>query len=59
MTQAAMKAELLRFEAQYQQTSAEFYQHFQQGKLGDSADYFEWSACYDMLLTAIRHLEGV
>ena len=54
MTQAAMKtveilqAELQRFETQYQQASAEFYQRFQRGELGDSADSFEWSACYDM-----------
>ena len=55
MTQTAIKtveilqAELQRFEIQYQQTSSEFYQQFQQGELGDAADYFEWSACYDML----------
>ena len=45
----ALQTELQRFEAQYHRASAEFYQQFQQGKLGDAADYFEWSACYDML----------
>ena len=55
MTQTAIKtveilqAELQRFETQYHQASAEFYQRFQKGELGDAADYFEWSACYDML----------
>ena len=44
----ALQAELQRFETQYQQASAEFYQRFQRGELGDSADSFEWSACYDM-----------
>ena len=44
----ALQIELLRFEQQYCQTSDEFYQAFQQGESGYAADYFEWSACYDM-----------
>jgi len=52
----ALQAELQRFEAQYQQASAAFYQRFQQGELGDAADYFEWSACYDMYQTVLIRL---
>ena len=67
MTQTAMKtvellqAELQRFETQYHQASAEFYQRFQKGELGDAADYFEWSACYDMfqaVSTRFKMLNG-
>ena len=57
----ALQAELQRFEAQYHRASAEFYQQFQQGVLGDDADYFEWSACYDMyqaVLTRLTMLNG-
>ncbi len=56
-----LQAELQRFETQYQQASAEFYQRFQKGELGDDADYFEWSACYDMyqaVLTRLTMLNG-
>jgi hypothetical protein len=36
------------FEAKYQMGSETFYQRFHNGTLGDGADFFEWSALYDM-----------
>ncbi len=32
-------------------SSAEFMRRFAAGELGDSADMFEWSACYQMWLS--------
>jgi hypothetical protein len=26
-----------------------FYQKFQAGAIGDSADFFEWNSCYEIL----------
>jgi hypothetical protein len=40
---------LARFENQYQMDSRSFYQKFQAGAIGDSADFFEWNAYYEML----------
>jgi hypothetical protein len=40
---------LERFENQYQMDSRSFYQKFQSGAIGDSADFFEWNTYYEML----------
>jgi hypothetical protein len=49
--QGARELEMLleRFENQYQMDSRSFYQKFQSGAIGDSADFFEWNAYYEML----------
>jgi len=52
----ALQSELQRFEVQYHRASAKFYQQFQQDTLGDAADYFEWSACYDMYQAVFTRL---
>ncbi|MCD6552667.1 MAG: hypothetical protein J7M16_01500 [Anaerolineae bacterium] len=44
-----LEAELAEFERRYGQTSAEFYAQFERGELGDSADFMEWSATYEMV----------
>jgi len=44
-----LEAELTEFERRYGQTSAEFYAQFERGELGDSADFMEWSATYEMV----------
>ena len=44
-----LRERLERFEEKYQMSSTDFYQRFQAGKLGDSADFFEWSTYYEML----------
>lgn len=52
---------LKAFEKNYQMRSEDFYRRFQQGQLGDSADFFEWSAVYAMHQSVeerIRSLTG-
>lgn len=43
-----LEAHLAAFEQRYRMSSADFYRRFRQGELGDDADFFEWSALYDM-----------
>lgn len=53
-------ADLEPFELRYQMASDEFYERFHNGELGDDADFFEWSALYDMiqaLRVRLRNLE--
>lgn len=45
---ARLEARLHQFEAQHQLASAEFFRLFRAGELGDEADFFEWSAFYQM-----------
>jgi Mg/Co/Ni transporter MgtE len=47
-----LEQRLKAFEARYQMPSDEFYRQFQDGALGDGADFFEWSAYYGMLTEA-------
>ena len=42
------KAELAEFEVQYKMASAEFFQRFQDGQMGDDMDFFDWSALVQM-----------
>lgn len=44
----ALQVRLEAFEREYQISSADFYGRFRAGELGDAADFFEWSAFYDM-----------
>ncbi len=46
-----------KFEEQYQLSSQEFYRRFQAGAMGDEADFFEWSAFYQMWLSAREQLD--
>ena len=43
-----LQARLAAFEQQYGISSADFHGRFHRGELGDDADFFEWSAFYDM-----------
>jgi hypothetical protein len=43
-----IKIDLDNFEQQYDIPSETFYQKFKAGKLGDSMDFIEWSASYQM-----------
>ena len=45
----ALEDLLRKFEHQYQMDSRSFYQKFQAGTIGDSADFFEWNTYYEML----------
>ncbi|HOU15842.1 MAG TPA: hypothetical protein PKZ84_22285 [Anaerolineae bacterium] len=49
---------LKAFEQHYQMRSEDFYRRFQQGQLGDSADFFEWSAVYAMHQSVVERLEN-
>ncbi|MBE9113115.1 hypothetical protein IQ273_27415 [Nodosilinea sp. LEGE 07298] len=43
-----LQAKLQAYETQYHIPSDTFYQQFNAGGLGDSMDFVEWSAFYDM-----------
>ena len=51
---ADLESCIKRFEEKYQIASQEFYQQFQAGELGDSADFFEWNTYYEMLNSAYK-----
>ena len=56
---AEIDVRLRLFERQYGMTSEEFYERFQEGELGDNADFFEWSACYDMARSVHERLQNL
>ena len=43
-----LQADLHEFEQKYQRSSAEFYQQFQAGQVGDAMDYVEWASLIQM-----------
>lgn len=45
---ARLEERLHQFEAQRHLSSSEFYRLFRAGEIGDEADFFEWSAFYQM-----------
>lgn len=45
---AELEADIRKFEQEYQMSSAEFYQRFHTGELGDDIDLVEWNAFYQM-----------
>jgi len=51
-----LEMRLKAFEQHYQMRSEDFYRRFQQGQLGDSADFFEWSAVYTMHRSVVERL---
>ena len=56
------QADLKNFETHYGMPSVEFYQKFEQGKLGDAMDFFEWAGLFELqqdLLEKIQRLEAV
>lgn len=54
-----LSAHLVTFEQRYQLSSEEFARRFQEGVLGDEADFFEWSAFYQMWLSTQARLEAL
>ncbi len=54
---AELNARLKAFEANSQITSDTFYQRYEQGELGDSADFMEWCSFYDMQQSVRQRLE--
>jgi len=45
---AHLKSKLSIYENQYNMNSEQFYKQFMAGALGDSIDFVEWSAFYEM-----------
>lgn len=43
-----LQVDLLAFERQYHLSSAEFYQQYRSGKMGDDLDFVEWAALIQM-----------
>ena len=54
--QDEMRAELDAFEKRYNLTSAEFFEKFERGELGDATDFFDWSATWQMYNDAQKYL---
>ena len=52
-----LQARLESFEHDYHMSSADFSRRFHAGELGDAADFFEWSAFYDMVQALRRRLQ--
>jgi len=53
--------DLRDYEEQYGMDTRTFHEHFEAGKLGDSADFFEWDGVYDLhrdLTEKIKRLES-
>lgn len=48
----SLEERLKQFEETYRMPSAQFYQKFQAGELGDSIDFFEWNTYYEMYNSA-------
>ena len=51
--------DLVLLEQQYGIDSTEFYEQFQQGKLGDNLDYFDWATKFEMYRQAREEVEQV
>jgi hypothetical protein len=52
-----LEERLRAFEELYDLSSAEFDQRFHNGKMGDEADMFEWSAFYQMWSSVQEQLQ--
>lgn len=53
----ALKKDLNKLEKRFDMDSSTFFEKWESGSLGDDADFFEWSALYQMFLRAKRRLE--
>ncbi|NTU43469.1 MAG: hypothetical protein HGA78_10575 [Nitrospirales bacterium] len=56
-----LNRDLKRFERVYKKDSSAFFREFQEGSLGDSMDFVEWSSLYQMrnrLLEEKAEIEG-
>jgi len=52
-----LEADLKSFEEQYQMSSSEFERRFHAGELGDSANFVEWDAFYQMWVSGTRRIK--
>jgi hypothetical protein len=51
---ARLRDQLAAFESCYGLTTPEFYERFERGEMDDDADFFEWSATWEM----VQDLQG-
>jgi len=49
---------LIAYEQRYQMSSSEFFNRYQEGKLGDSADFIEWAGDYQHYLGLLQDLKA-
>lgn len=54
---ARMQVELSKYETKYSLTTAEFYQKFETGELGDDTDYMLWAGIYELQTDSKSKLE--
>lgn len=54
-----LRNQLRSFEKKYKMASDNFYPRFQNGELGDDADFFEWSAFYGMYQSVSKRLANL
>ena len=54
---ADLQVHLFAFEQTYHMISADFSRRFHAGELGDEADYFQWSAYYEMAQAVQQRLQ--
>jgi hypothetical protein len=54
---AALIRALMAYEQRYQMSSADFYARYQNGELGDTADFVEWAGDYQHYLQFKEELE--
>ncbi len=52
-----ISAELTAFEQKYAMSSEDCYQRFNDGELGDDADFFEWTGLYETFLQHRKRLK--
>jgi hypothetical protein len=52
----ALVRSLVGYEQRYRMSSAEFFAQYQEGKLGDSADFVEWAGDYQQYLGVLQTL---
>lgn len=52
-----LKEDLSELEEKFNMDSSIFFEKWESGLLGDDADFFEWSALYQMFLKAKKRLE--
>ena len=54
----ALLRALIMYEQRYQMSSAEFFTRYQEGKVGDSADFVEWAGDYQHYLGLVQDLRA-
>ncbi len=52
----ALVRALVGYEQRYRMSSAEFFTQYQEGELGDSADFVEWAGDYQQYLGLLQTL---